>query len=79
MTQPDERILLRGIFGDALDLHRDLHEESERHRQRHGQECTVYPHSVSMAPIWPLLTAVARARRYLEVGCGLGYTAALMA
>ncbi len=79
MTQPDELTLLRSIYGDALDLHRDLHEESDRHRQRHGPGCTVYPHSVALAPIWPFLTAIARATRYLEVGCGLGYTAALMA
>lgn len=79
MGQPDELAVLRGVYGDALELHRDLYEESIRHRERHGQTCTVHPHSLTAAPIWPLLTAIAHARRYLEVGCGLGYTAALMA
>ncbi len=77
--QTDELAILRRVYGDALELHRNLYEESIRHRERHGQICTVHPHSLTAAPIWPLLTAIARARRYLEVGCGLGYTAALMA
>lgn len=79
MAHDDDLTLLADIYGGALNLHRDLHNQSQRHRERHGQSCTVHPHSVAAAPIWPLLTAIVGARRYLEVGCGLGYTAALMA
>ncbi len=71
--------LLLDIYGDQLSLHYDLFEKSSAHRQQHGQGCTVYPSSPSNAPLWPLLAKMLRARRFLEVGTGLGYTAALMA
>ncbi len=79
MGEIDTLGILRRICGDALDLHRDLHEESNRHRMEHGEACGVYPSEVTNAPIWPFLTSVVGARRFLEVGCGLGYSAALMA
>ncbi len=79
MNPVDTMALLRRIYGDAMSLHYDLFEKSERHRETHGKECTVYPHSPVNAPIWPLLMAIVPGRQYLEVGCGLGYTTALMA
>ena len=71
--------LLAQIYGPMMSLHHDLYEKSVKHREAHGPSCTVYPHALSNAPIWPLLVALVQARRFLEVGCGLGYTAALMA
>ncbi len=75
----DPEAVLRRIYGDATGLHRDLHDKSEAHRLEHGGACDVYPSDPGNAPLWPLLTAMVKARRFLEVGCGLGYTAALMA
>src|ERR1700730_5827161 len=71
--------LLSRIYGPAMSLHHDLYEMSEQHRNVHGPECSVFPSSPRSATMWPLLGAIVRARRLLEVGCGLGYTAALMA
>jgi len=70
---------LRRVYGRALDLHRDLYEASNTHREAHGKGCEVYPSSPSQAPLWSLLAALTGGRRFLEIGCGLGYTAALMA
>lgn len=71
--------LLRDICGDLLSRHYDLFELSTAHREQHGAGCTVYPSSPANAPMWPWLAAMVRAQRFLEVGTGLGYTAALMA
>ncbi len=79
MSEIDTLTVLRTIYGDKLTLHSDLYEKSNTHREQHGSECTVHPSSPATAPLWPLLAAIVRARRCLEVGCGLGYTAALMA
>ena len=45
---------------------------------RETGDCDVYPSSPGLGPLWPFLAATLGARRFLEVGCGLGYTAALM-
>jgi predicted O-methyltransferase YrrM len=79
MKTVDPEAELRVIFGRRLDLHRDLHDASNAHRRRHGKGCDVYPSSPAQAPLWALLSALTRGRRFLEIGCGLGYTAALMA
>lgn len=79
MDPADPVVLLGEIYGDVLQLHFDLYEKSERHRLQHGTGCTVYPSSPVNIPMWHFLTAVVGARRFLEVGCGLGYTAAIMA
>ena len=70
---------LRRIFGASLRQHVDLYRRSNAHRESHGPDCDVYPSSPSQAALWSFLVAVTRGRRFLEVGCGLGYTAALMA
>jgi len=79
MAEIDPIAELRKVYGRALDLHRDLYEASNTHREAHGKGCDVYPSSVAQAPLWALLVALVGAQRFLEVGCGLGYTAALMA
>jgi len=79
MSKIDPESELRAIYGAKLDLHRDLYDASNAHRSAHGEDCDVYPSSPAQAPLWPLLAALAGGRRFLEIGCGLGYTAANMA
>ena len=49
--------------------------ESDKHRERHG--CTVYP--TSNGPLLGVLAAAIGARRALELGTGLGYSALWLA
>ena len=88
MTDIDTTAILRDIYGARLDLHLDLNRRSDEHRLEHNDvgrddsgtgDCDVYPSSPGLGPLWPFLAAALGARRFLEVGCGLGYTAALMA
>lgn len=79
MGEIDPLVELGRIFGPALETHADLREASDAHREAHGNECDVYPSSVAQAPLWTFLAALTGGRRFLEIGCGLGYTAALMA
>lgn len=78
MYASDPLILLQQVYGDRLRLHFDLYELSERHRAQHGPGCTVYPSSPANTPMWFFLAAAVQARRFLEIGCGLGYTAAVL-
>ena len=78
------RVLIDQIFGHRMDLHHDLYEATHRHRIEHNKgfgdgPCTAWPSPPARAPMWHLLADMLNARRFLEVGCGLGYTAALMA
>ena len=71
--------IVREIYGPSYNLHYSIYERSVAHRKQHGEsECDVYP-STAIHSLWPLLAALVRGRRFLEVGCGLGYTAAHMA
>lgn len=70
---------LEALYGGPISPHRSLCDRSTAHRLAHGEGCTVYPSSPTNAPLWPLLAAMLDARRFLEIGTGLGYTAALMA
>ena len=76
--------LLQRLFGDMLDFHLDLYERTHSHRREHnaGQDdgpCTAWPSPPYRAPVWQILADRIGANRFLEVGTGLGYTAALMA
>ena len=76
--------LLDGLFGDQIALHHDLYELIHAHRIEHndGEDegpSTAWPSPPSRAPIWSLIVQMKNARRFLEVGTGVGYTAALMA
>ena len=72
--------LVQSVFGSEIDLHHDLYELSHAHRLEHGPDtCDSWPSPPSRAPLWSILADMVKARRFLEVGCGLGYTAALMA
>ena len=79
MKEIDPLTFLQPVYGGKLDLHVDLFRASEQHRSTHGPECSVYPSSPLNIPLLFLLGAMVRARRFLEVGCGLGYTAAILA
>lgn len=70
---------LRAVFGPTLDLHGDLRAASREHQASHGERCGVYPSDPTQAALWPFLAALTGGRRWLEIGCGLGHTAALMA
>lgn len=71
---------LTEIYGERVSSFKNLHDLSNAHRLEHGEAtCSVYPDRASKAPIWAFLATVLKARRFLEIGCGLGYTAALMA
>ena len=71
--------IVREIYGASYDIHYGIYKRSVAHRKDHGEsECDVYP-STAIHSLWPLLAAMVHAERFLEVGCGLGYTAALMA
>lgn len=69
--------ILRQLYEDQLTVHEDLHRASNAHRRVH--RCDVYPSDLAQTPLWPLLANLVHPRRFLEIGCGLGYTAALMA
>ena len=76
--------LLERLFGDTLDLRFDLYELTHLHRREHhggGDDgpCTAWPSPPYRAPVWQIIAERIAARRFLEVGTGLGYTAALMA
>jgi predicted O-methyltransferase YrrM len=57
------------------DRYDHVRRESERHRERHG--CTVYP--TGSGPLLGVLAAATAARRVLELGTGLGYSAIWLA
>jgi predicted O-methyltransferase YrrM len=61
----------------AHDRFAHVYDASERHRQEHGPECTVYP--TGSGPVLGTLAAATGAKRILEVGCGLGYSALWLA
>jgi predicted O-methyltransferase YrrM len=57
------------------DRYAGVRVESEEHRERHG--CTVYP--TASGPLLGVLVAATAARRVLELGTGLGYSALWLA
>jgi predicted O-methyltransferase YrrM len=59
----------------ARDRFADVYTRSEAHRGEHG--CDLYPSGDG--PLLGALTAATGARRILEVGCGLGYSALWLA
>ncbi len=61
----------------AHDRYASVYDASEQHRIEHGGECDVYPSA--SGPLLGALAAAARAKRILEVGCGLGYSALWLA
>ena len=76
--------LLARLFGTSIDLHYDLYEATHRHRREHNRgadngPCDAWPSPLYLAPLWSMLAEKGRAKRFLEVGTAIGYTAVLMA
>src|SRR5207249_11744485 len=71
--------LLIKIYEGRADEQLDLYQLSNQHRRKHGRDCEMYPSAPLQAPLWTVVATLTRARRVLEVGCGHGYTAAVMA
>lgn len=71
------RAMLKWIEDRArsADRFRHIKEASNQHRRKHG--CDVYPSDDG--PTLGVLAAASHARRLLEVGCGLGYSALWLA
>ena len=57
--------------------YRWAYDASERHRKEHGAGCYVYP--TGSGPLLGVLAQATGAKRALEVGCGLGYSALCIA
>ncbi len=75
----DVRAMLMKIYGNRAKAYLDLHQLSNQHRRKHGPDCDMYPSDPLQAPLWSVMASVTHAQRILEVGCGFGYTAAVMA
>ncbi|HWY28064.1 MAG TPA: class I SAM-dependent methyltransferase [Candidatus Sulfotelmatobacter sp.] len=73
------RQLLTKIYGGRADIHLDLYRLSNQHRRKHGRDCGLFPSDPLQAPLWAMIASLTGGRRMLEVGCGHGYTAAVMA
>ena len=81
MTQPSEperlsSFLLELYGGDPFGHVRDA---SNEHREAHGSECDVYPSDPIKIRLLATLVRAAGAKRILEIGCGLGYSALWLA
>jgi len=63
------------MSGGTLDPFAKIRSATNAHRARHG--CNAYPYD--NGPLLAALTAVAAARRFLECGTALGYTALSLA
>jgi predicted O-methyltransferase YrrM len=78
--EPDSAQAISSWIADRVSAHdrfRNVFDASEVHRQEHGTACTVY--ASGSGPVLGTLAAAAGARRILEVGCGLGYSALWLA
>ena len=78
------RSLLERLFGDVIDLRYALYEQTHSHRRIHNGgadtgPCAAWPSPPYLAPVWRLIVEKISAKRFLEVGTAIGYTAVLMA
>jgi predicted O-methyltransferase YrrM len=80
MSEPASGPEVAAWIADATerrDPYEDVRRASHEHRVAHGYGCTVFP--TSSGPLLGVLTAAVGARRVLEVGTGLGYSALCLA
>jgi predicted O-methyltransferase YrrM len=81
--EPDEPVTPEAVASwitghtRSRDRFVSVYDASEAHRVEHGGECDVYPSG--SGPLLGALAAAAGAKRILEVGCGLGYSALWLA
>jgi predicted O-methyltransferase YrrM len=81
MTQPSDSERLESFLLDLYggDPYAYVRDASNEHREAHGPECGVYPSDpIKMRLIATLVRALG-AKRILEIGCGLGYSALWLA
>jgi len=88
MSEADER---RSVSSYMLDLYGGdpfarVYDASSAHREEHAptlaggvQECGVYPSGAVKMRVLATLVQAAAAKRILEIGCGLGYSALWLA
>jgi len=81
MSEPADSQRLASFL---LDLHGGdpfarVRQESERHREAHGPACGVYPSDPLKARLLATLVRATAAKRILEIGGGLGYSALWLA
>jgi len=88
MSDADDR---RPVFSYVLDLYGGdpfarVYDASNAHREEHAptlaggvQECGVYPSEAVKMRVLATLVQAAAAKRILEIGCGLGYSALWLA
>jgi predicted O-methyltransferase YrrM len=80
VTEPASGAEVAAWIADATgrrDPYDDVRRASHAHRLEHGYGCTVYP--TSSGPLLGVLATAVGARRVLEVGTGLGYSALCLA
>ena len=68
---------LMGLLGP--DPYAQVYHASHEHRESHGQGCMVFPSDPSIMRLVSLLVRSSQAKRILEIGCGLGYSALWLA
>lgn len=81
MTQPSDSERLESFLLDLYggDPYAHVRQASDEHREAHGPACGVYPSNpIKMRLIATLVRALG-AKRILEIGCGLGYSALWLA
>ena len=81
MTRPSDSerassFVLDLYGGDPFGHVRDA---SNEHREAHGPECEVYPSDPIKMRLLATLVRATGAKRILEIGCGLGYSALWLA
>ena len=81
MTQPSPAERLQEFLFDIQggDPFAHVRAASDEHREAHGPECGVYPSGPAKMRLISTLVAASGAKRMLEVGCGLGYSALWLA
>jgi len=81
MTEPSDAQRLATFLLDLQggDPFADVRQESERHREAHGPDCGVYPSDPLKARLLATLVRATAAKRILEIGGGLGYSALWLA
>jgi len=61
------------------DPYAHVYKASDEHREAHGDECGAYPSSPLSMRLVSVLVGATGAKRILEIGCGLGYSALWLA
>jgi predicted O-methyltransferase YrrM len=81
MTQPSDSERLESFLLDLYggDPYAYVRQASDEHREAHGPDCGVYPSDPIKMRLLSTLIRASGAKRILEIGCGLGYSALWLA